>query len=199
MRASLSVLAAFLAVVASASPARAEPIQNVVPRLITEGGWLQPHYPGQQAQNAAQDHPTLFRREPIAAPPALLGSELHVAIVARDWQAAYNLTDGRSFLFDRIRMIRSSRMAVTRLVLGGGRFVPYAEASLGQWRPDTDLMPWIRSDLEAASQVALGFQMHVAARCALAWDVEQTEIFASAANVPSTHVYASFAALRAEF
>ena len=198
MRASFGVAASFLAVLVSAAPAHAEPIQELIPRLVTEGGWLRSHYPGQDAA-AVQDHPTLYRREPVAAPPELLGSELHVAIVARDWQAAYNLTDGRAFLFDRLRMIRSSRMAVTRLILGGGRVMPYAEVSVGQWRPDTDLMPWIRSDLQAASQLAMGFQMHVASRCALAWDVEQTEIFASAGNVPSTHVWASFAALRAEF
>jgi hypothetical protein len=48
--------------------------------------------------------------------------------------------------------------------------------------------------------VTLGVQVHLAPRCAFAWDVEQTQIFfASAAQVPMTRVTASFAALRAEF
>jgi hypothetical protein len=196
-----------LTVLFTALSAHAEPITELVPRLIQEGGWLEAHYPGSTGGPANKERPpsdsrsaSLIRSEPVTAPPEFVGDELHVAIVARDWQAAYNLTDGRTFLFDRMRLIRSSRMAVTRFVLGGGRFVPYAEVSMGQWRPDSDLMPWIRSDvLQAATQVALGFQVHVASRCAFAWDVEQTQIFASLENVPATHVVASFAALRAEF
>jgi hypothetical protein len=201
MRATFSAVAAFLAVTAGADSARAEPIEKLVPRLLDEGGWLKPHYPGVEPASgvASPDAtPTLFHRDPPSDPAALLGSEVHLAVVARDWQQAVNLTDGRSLLFDRIRMIRSSRMAVGRVVLGGGRVLPYAEASFGQWRADTDVVPWLRADLETASQFALGLQVHLAARCAFAWDVEQTQIFLTS-NVPTTHVSASFAALRAEF
>jgi hypothetical protein len=89
---------------------------------------------------------------------------------------------------------------VARFTLSGGRFLPYVEASFGQWRPDTDIVPWLRADLETASQVALGVQIHLAPRCAFAWDVEETQIFfANASNVPATRLLASFAALRAEF
>ena len=88
-------------------------------------------------------------------------------MVARDWQQAFNLTDGRSLLFDRMRLIRSSRMAVMRVVLGGGRFLPYAEASFGQWRAGLGIVPWLRAETETASQVALGVQVHVASGCAL--------------------------------
>jgi hypothetical protein len=201
MRATFSAAAAFLAVTASALPAHAEPLEKLVPRLIDEGGWLKAHYPGQMGPGGAAtpDHvPTLFHSDPLKDPTDLLGSEVHVSVVARDWQQAVNLTDGRSLLFDRMRLIRSSRMGVARIVVSGGRFLPYAEASFGQWRPDTDIVPWLRGELETASQVALGFQIHVAPRCAFAWDVEQTQIFFTS-NVPSTHVTASFAAMRAEF
>jgi hypothetical protein len=203
MRARLRGVGAFLAATACCLPARAEPIEKIIPRLIDEGGWLRAHYPGQTGQtgNPSPDRvPTLFHRDSPADPTDLLGSEAHVAVVARDWQQAFNLTDGRSLLFDRIRMIRSSRMAVARFTLSGGRFLPYAEASFGQWRPDTDVVPWLRADLETASQVALGVQVHLAPRCAFAWDIEETQIFfASASQVPATRLLASFAALRAEF
>jgi hypothetical protein len=201
MRATFSAAAAFLAVTASALSAHAEPIEKLIPRLVDEGGWLRAHYPGQMGPGggASTDRvPSLFHSDPPADPTALLGSEVHVAVVARDWQQAFNLTDGRALLFDHLRMIRSSRMGVVRIVLGGGRILPYAEASFGQWRPDTDIVPWLRGELATASQLAMGFQIHVAPRCAIAWDIEQTQIFFTS-NVPTTHVTASFAAMRAEF
>jgi hypothetical protein len=199
MRVSFRGVAAFLAVTACCSSARAEPIMKLIPRLIEEGGWLRAHYPG-QAATTPDRVPTLFHRDPPTDPTDVLGTDVHIAMVARDWQEAFNLTDGRSLLFDRIRMIRSSRMAVARVTLAGGRFLPYFEASFGQWRPDTDIVPWLRAAPETASQVALGVQVHVAARCAFAWDVEETQIFlANVANLPTTRVTASFAAFRAEF
>jgi hypothetical protein len=206
MRATCRVLVAVLAVMACSSAAHAEPLQKLIPRLIEEGGWLRAHYPsdgGARASNGASPDrlPSLFHRDADRPDPtSVLGSDLHVAVVARDWHEAFNLTDGRSLLFDRIRMIRSSRMAVARFTVTGGRLLPYFEASFGQWRPDTDIVPWLRADLETASQVALGVQVHIAPRCAFAWDVEETQIFfASAAHVPATRLIASFAALRAEF
>ncbi len=162
-------------------------------------GWLRAHYPVERSASADRI-PTLFLRDPATDPTAVFGSEPRIAVVARDWQQAFNLTDGRALLFDRIRMIRSSRMAVARVILGGGRFLPYAEASFGQWRPDTDIVPWLRAAPETASQLALGVQFHVASRCAFAWDVEETQIFfANVSNVPATRLVASFVAARAEF
>jgi hypothetical protein len=182
-------------------PAHAEPLQELIPRLIEEGGWLRAHYPGEPGGTGGRGErtqSTLFHHDAPPDPTAVLGFDPHVAVVARDWQQAFNLTDGRSLLFDRIRMIRSSRMAVARFVLSGGRILPYIEGSFGQWRPDTDIVPWLRADLETASQFTFGIQAHLAPRCALAWDIEQTQIF-FASNVPATHVVASFAAMRAEF
>jgi hypothetical protein len=201
MRVIFSAVAAILAVAACVRPARAEPLEKLIPRLIDEGGWLRAHYPGEPAKPGAVSPdrvPTLFHYDPPKDPTDVFGSEIHLSVVARDWQQAVNLTDGRSLLFDRMRLIRSSRMGVARVILGGGRFLPYAEASFGQWRPDTDIVPWLRGELETASQLAVGFQVHLAPRCAFAWDVEQTQIFFTS-NVPSTHVSASFLAMRAEF
>jgi hypothetical protein len=194
----LVTLATVLATSLSAVSASAEPVSEVIPRLIEEGGWLKAHYPGQPVD---KEHPSLFdRHEPSMTPSAFLGSTLHIAIVARDWREAYSLTDGRALLFDRVRLIRSSRMAVTRVSLSGGRLLPYAEMSFGQWRADVDLVPWLKNDMEAAGQIALGFEMHLARRCKFAWDVEETQIYVDQEkNVPATRLVASFAALRAEF
>jgi hypothetical protein len=207
MRGFFWTVCAFLGVTALALPAHAEPLQELIPRLIEQGGWLRAHYPGEPSGQAergprgsslASSDRSLFHHDPPADPTAVLGFDPHVAIVARDWQQAFNLTDGRSLLFDRMRLIRSSRMAVARFILAGGKILPYIEGSFGQWRPDTDIVPWLRADLETASQVTFGIQAHLAPRCALAWDIEQTQIF-FASNVPATHVVASFAAMRAEF
>jgi hypothetical protein len=201
MRMRRSVIAAAAAVVALVGigrEARAESLPELVPHLIEQGGWLRAHYPG--VESAGKEHPALFaRHEPGVAPTDLLGNEPHIAIVARDWTGAYSLTDGRSLLFDRVRMIHSSRMEVTRVSWAGGRLLPYAEVSVGQWRADTDLVPWLKSDAAAAGQIAAGFELHVASRCVLAWDLEETRIYSDQQNVPATRLFASFGALRAEF
>jgi hypothetical protein len=90
-------------------------------------------------------------------------------------------------------------MEVTRVSWAGGRLLPYAEVSVGQWRADTDLVPWLKSDAVTAGQIAAGFELHVASRCALAWDVEETRIYSDQHSVPATRLFASFGALRAEF
>jgi hypothetical protein len=193
----LVALVTVLAASLSAASASAEPVGEVIPRLIEQGGWLKAHYPGQPVD---KEHPSLFSRHESSMPSAFLGNELHVAIIARDWAEAYSLTDGRALLFDRVRLIRSSRMAVTRVSLAGGRLLPYVEMSFGQWRADVDLVPWLKNDMEDAGQVAMGFEMHLAPRCAFAWDIEETQIYVDQEkNVPATRLLASFAALRAEF
>jgi hypothetical protein len=194
-RGRILTLAAFLAATLCAIPASAEPVGELIPRLIDDGGWLRPHYPGQK-----EEKPGSPRFGWLESSAAVLGSELHIAIIARDWSEAYSLTDGRALLFDRVRLIRSNRMAVTRVSMAGGTFLPYAEMSFGQWRADTDLVPWLKSDLEAAAQVAGGIEVRFAPRCAFAWDVEETKIYpAQDRNVPATRLFASFAALHVEF
>jgi hypothetical protein len=193
--AALAAVVAILGSVGSAGEARAEALSELVPRLVEQGGWLRAHYPG---ESTTRDGPALLASPEGVAPTDLLGTDLHVAIVARDWSGSYSLTDGRSLLLDRFRMIHSSRMEVTRVSWAGGKLLPYAELSLGQWRADTDLVPWLKSDAALAGQVAAGFELHVAPRCALAWDLEETRIYSDQRSVPSTRLFASFVALRAE-
>jgi hypothetical protein len=197
MRLLLVALAA-VASISAVSSAQAETLPEMLPRLIKESGWLRAHYPGEVEQKAqAAEH-----HEPSAAPTAFLGSSLHFSFVARDWREAFSLSDGKALVFDRVRLIRSSRMAVQRVSLAGGRFLPYAEVSFGQWRADPELMPYLHSENELAAQVAAGFEMHVAPRAAFAWDIERTTMYRDSRdpqNLPFINVVASFAALRAEF
>jgi len=200
----MRVIFAAVATVASLSaivaPARAESLPEMLPRLIQQGGWLRAHHPGEveaAAEARAQEH-----HEPSAPPTAFLGSTLHFSFVARDWRHAYSLTDGKPLVFDRVRVISSSRMAVQRVGLVGGWFMPYAEVSVGQWRVDPELMPYIRSENEFAAQFAAGFEMHIAPRAAFAWDVERTTMYRDPRDptvLPFAHIVASFAAVRAEF
>ena len=176
----------------------AERLLERIPRIIEEEGWLRAHYPGQpwQAPSSSQHVHEGQSTKPLVG---VLGGRLIFSLVARDWHEAFNLTDGRSLLFDRMRMIRSSRMAVVRVGLDGGRLLPYAVISAGQWRPDSDLVPWLRNDIEKAGQLAVGFEFRIAERCRMAWDVERTQIYGGVANLPTTKIYASFFAMHASF
>jgi len=201
MRAFLVAAAAIVGLAATASPARAESLLDKVPRLIERSGWFRAHVPGTPSGDK-HEGPLTERHEPSASPDAFLGSSLTFSFVARDWRHSYSLTDGKALLFDRIRLISSSRMAVQRVSLAGGRLLPYAEVSFGQWRVDPELMPYIHTDNELAAQIAAGFEVHVAPRAAFAWDIERTSMYRDPRdpqNLPFVNVVASFAALRAEF
>jgi hypothetical protein len=185
-----------IGIIVIARPARAESLPHLIPRLIEKSGVLKKHDPTAPSKETAE------APLPAALPDAWLGATLHTTLVARDWREAYSLTDGHPLVFDRMRVVRSSRMAVTRFSAVGGRFVPFAEISAGQWRIDPDLMPKFQRDTELASQLAVGFELQIAPRCAIAWDMEHTAIYRGTRdtpNVPVGHIVASFAAMRAEF
>lgn len=183
----------FSIMIAGVGTARAESLPRMIPRLIEESGWLK-----RQDPSKVPERPDL-RVDPVV-PHLWLGDALHLSVLARDWKEAYSITDGRSLVFDRIRMIRSSRMAVWRLSIVGGRFVPFAEVSAGQWRIDPELMPKLPRDTELAAQLAAGFEVTIAPRCAFAFDVEQTSIYRDArSSLPMVNVLGTFAALRSEF
>ena len=202
MRRLVGVFALLATVLMAKSGSASESLLERIPRIIEKEGWLRAHYPGEPGQpGQAPPSSQQQQREGQETKPlvGVLGGRLIFSLVARDWHEAFNLTDGRSLLFDRMRMIRSSRMAVVRVGLDGGLLLPYAEISAGQWRPDSDLVPWLRNDIEKAGQLALGFELRVAERCRIAWDVERTQIYGGVANLPTTKIYASFFAMHASF
>jgi hypothetical protein len=181
---------------AGSTPAHAESLPRLIPRLIEQGGWLKGHFPAAGPVSMEKPH------APTLVPSQWFGSNLHFSFVARDWREAYSITDGHPLVFDRVRLVRSSRMAVSRLSLTEGRIVPFAEVSVGQWRLDPDLMPTMPRDTELAAQLAVGVEMRIAPSCAVAWNMERTSIYREGRDrqtVPVTNIIASFAALRAEF
>jgi hypothetical protein len=204
MRVIFAALATVVSVASSVSvprAAHAESLPEMIPRLLQQGGWLRAHHPGLD-QSSPERPADTERHEPASAPSAFLGDQLHFSFVARDWRAAFSLTDGRALVFDRVRLISSSRMAVQRIALAGGRLMPYAEVSFGYWRVDTDLMPYLHSQSELAAQVAAGIEFHIAPRAAFAWDVERTTMYRDPRDpsvLPFASIVASFAAVRAEF
>ena len=187
---------AMMALGAAPATARAESLPRLIPRLIEKG--LLRKNPNYQPPLGAAERAHLEQ----GVPAMWIGSTFHVSIVARDWQEAYSITDGHPLVFDRVRLIRSSRMAVTRLSLTEGRITPFAEISLGQWRVDPDLMPILPRATELAGQIAVGFELRLATRCAVAWDIERTSIYRDPRDVqqvPVSALLGTFAALRAEF
>ncbi len=118
-------------------------------------------------------------REPSHTPSDELrwvGLSPHVALNARDWDAARVLV-GHLSPTDQIRLSRSSRMFVTRLRLADGRISPFAQVGLGQWRIDTDLMPVLPRDVELAGQLGGGFEMIVSRLAAVAVEVDYTILY----------------------
>jgi hypothetical protein len=105
-----------------------------------------------------------------------VGLSPHVALIARDWDAARVLV-GHLSPTDQIRLSRSSRMFVTRLRLADGRISPFAQLGLGQWRIDTDLLPVLPQDVELAGQLGGGFELTLSRLAALAVEVDYTLLY----------------------
>jgi hypothetical protein len=125
----------------------------------------------------------------------------HLSLVARDWSASQLFT-GRLSLTDQMRLIRSTRMVLTRIRVGSGRFVPFAQMGLGQWRVDGDLMPAMAHNVEPAGQVGGGFELTLAPGAVLAWEAEYTilcPLDERPQPVPDPEVWASSLVARAHF
>jgi hypothetical protein len=129
------------------------------------------------------------------------GGAPHVSLVARDWGASQVLV-GNMSVTDAIRLSRSIRMAVTRVRLSEGRFVPFAQLGLGQWRIDTDLMPHLPHDTELATQVGGGFELHLARNWTCALELDYTVLIREAHEpqmVMGPHILGTFLGTRTVF
>lgn len=124
-----------------------------------------------------------------------------LTLVARDWSGA-QLVSGRLALTDQIRLIRSSRMVLSRLRLGSGRLAPFAQVGVGQWRIDGDLLPGMPHDMETAAQLGAGFELKVRPRAVIAVEVDDTVLCPLDGHpqiVPDTHLWAASLVARAVF
>jgi hypothetical protein len=110
----------------------------------------------------------------VRAPgPPWLGVSPYLTFVARDWSGAQRLW-GPLTLTDHVRAIRSCRMVFSRVRLSGGRIVPFAQAGLGEWRVDRDLMPALRQEVQPAGQLGGGFELDLGPRAMLAVEASYT-------------------------
>jgi hypothetical protein len=143
-------------------------------------------------------------REPSGVPSDELrwvGLSPHVALIARDWDAARVLV-GHLSPTDQIRLSQSSRMFVTRLRLTDGRISPFAQVGLGQWRIDTDLMPVLPRDVELAGQLGGGFELTLGRLAAVAVEVDSTMLYRERREpqmVSEPRLWGTFLVARAQF
>jgi len=130
-----------------------------------------------------------------------VGLSPHVALIARDWDAARVLV-GRLSPTDQFRLSRSSRMFVTRLRLADGRISPFAQVGLGQWRIDTDLMPVLPRDVELAGQLGGGFELTLGRLAAVAVEADYTMLYRERREpqmVSEPRLWGTFLVARAQF
>ena len=125
-----------------------------------------------------------------------------ISIVARDWNQSITVGGSDRFVMDRVRLSRSTRMMFARARLELDRLVPYAQAGLGQWRPDRDAVTLLLADTENAAQLGAGAEFRVAPRGALALECDYTMFYRETHEpqfIAPPQVLAGFAVMRVEF
>jgi hypothetical protein len=106
-------------------------------------------------------------------------SAVHVpraTLVARDWGGALVLV-GHLSPTDQFRLSRSTRMIMGRVHVPIGRFTPFAQLGLGQWRLDPDLFPACVRDVESAGQVGGGMEYSIGRGAAIAFETDYTVLY----------------------
>jgi|GEM_PF-1088378 len=146
------------------------------------------------------------RRDPVDSLP--LSGDIkrdplrpRTAVVARDWGGALAL-HGNSVASDTVRLSRSTRMVLARVAFGDGKLVPFAHLGAGQWRYDPEVLPFMPRDQEYATQVAGGFEVRLSPTTAIAWEADYTVLCRDRRepqNLPSPHLFGSFAVLASRF
>jgi hypothetical protein len=125
-----------------------------------------------------------------------------LSLVARDWGATQLLAGAHAIPTDLLRLDRSSRMVVSRMLLGDGRVAPFAQMGLGQWRIDTSLMPGMQQDVELAMQLATGFELRLTRTWKLALEADYTVLYREVHEpqmVTSPWLWGTILATRATF
>lgn len=129
-----------------------------------------------------------------------LGSAFQVAILARDWQGSTRLLGSHLCATDALRVSRSSRMLLARILLSDGRIAPFAQLGFGQWRVDPELLPLVRSETEIAGQIGLGIDVPLAPHAGLAFETDYTVLYREAheSHVAAPRVWSTLAVARME-
>ncbi len=133
---------------------------------------------------------------------AWFGVAPRVSFVARDWGGAKSLAGGPIAVTDAIRVSRSSRMVMSRIRLGEGRVVPFAQLGLGQWRVDTEWMPHLPRNVEVAGQFGAGVEVHVARNWEIAAETGLTVLYREVhepQQLTTPRMWGTFLASRVQF
>jgi hypothetical protein len=119
-------------------------------------------------------------------------------LLARDWGGTMLLM-GHLSPTDQFRLSRSTRMIMGRVHIPVGRFMPFGQVGLGQWRLDPDIFPACVRDVESAGQVGGGLEVAVARAAVVALEADYTVLYREQHEpqmVDTAHHWASFVAAR---
>jgi hypothetical protein len=97
-------------------------------------------------------------------------------LVARDWGGAIVLM-GHLSPTDQFRLSRSTRMIMGRVHVPIGRFTPFVQLGLGQWRLDPGLFPSCVRDVESAGQLGSGLEIAIARTASVALEADYTVLY----------------------
>ncbi len=135
---------------------------------------------------------------PARGPDGTVPLVARTTLVARDWGGA-TLLWGSASPTDQFRLSRSTRMILGRLRVPIGRFTPFAQVGLGQWRIDPDLFPACRRDIESAGQLGGGLEVALARSAVVAFEADYTILYREQHEpqmVDDPHHWGAFAAAR---
>jgi len=160
--------------------------------ILRGGDWLVPQ---------ESWRPLLDQRSGALAESPIIGTSAHVSLVARDWSGA-QLLMGSLMLTDQLRLSRSCRMVLSRVRLTHGRFTPFIQVGIGQWRVDTDLVPYLPRDVEVAEQTGGGFELALSRTAVIALEGDYTILYREQHEpqmVAEPRPWVTFVAARARF
>jgi hypothetical protein len=133
---------------------------------------------------------------------AVAGVTPRVALVARDWATAYRVAGDRLSLADAMRLSSSTRMVITRVRFDVGRFRPFLQLGLGQWRTDTNLLPFTPRSTEIAGQAGGGVELALTRAWQIACESSVTALYREqreSDDIPQTRMWSATIASRLEF
>ena len=152
----------------------------------------------EKAKAKPQDRPTLLRELPASTP--WMGTSLGFAVGVQDGPGGFALGAGEKLILDSAKVYRSSRMAIGRAMLTGGRIQPFLQIGFGTWRMSTDRRTL--GDLKNIAQYGGGVQIRLWPDWALALEGNHTLIYDDhrlPQNLPTGSVFSVLAALRVQF
>jgi len=141
--------------------------------------------------------------DPALAARRWVGLAPRMSLVARDWGSSQLLV-GNLTLTDQLRLTRSSRMVVSRVRLGEGRLVPFAQLGIGEWRVDRSLVPALPLNQQLAAQAGAGFELTLAPSVVIALEASWTllwndDITSQPQTIARPNLWGSLLAARARF